>query len=189
MADVLAGWLAESGEGPAVAVGHSQGAVVGLLLAERHPERLRALVDVEGNKSEGDCGYSRPIADFSLDVFRERGHAELCDRAARRAASDPAQGGYAERMRRADPATLHAHAAELLALSREERLAERLGRLSLPRLFVSGVPRGCPPRSLELVDAAGVARVEIGPAGHWPFVDRRDDFAAALGAQLERWGV
>lgn len=146
-------------------------------------------MDVEGNKSEGDCGYSGPIAGFSLAAFCERGHGELCDLAARRAASEPAQGGYAARMRGADPATLHAHATELLALSRQERLAERLGRLCLPRFFLSGVPRGCPPRSLELVDAAGVARVEIGPAGHWPFVDRRDAFAAALGERLGTWGL
>lgn len=187
IADRLASWLEASAEPPVIAIGHSQGAVIALLLAERHPERLRGLIDVEGNKSEGDCGYSLPIAAEDPGAFREQGHSRLCDLAAERAAFDPAQAGYAERMRRADPETLHAHATELVALSREEGLATRLGRLSLPRLFVNGAPSGCPPRSLELVDATGVPRVEIGPAGHWPFFDQPAAFAEAVAAQLVAW--
>jgi pimeloyl-ACP methyl ester carboxylesterase len=189
VADALAAWLEAQGERAAIALGHSQGAVIALLLAERHPARVRALIDIEGNKSEGDCGYSAPIAAFDLASFEARGHREMCERAAGRAAADPAQAGYAVRMRRADTRTLHAHARELVALSRQEGLAGRLGALSLPRLFVNGAPRGCPPRSLELADAAGVRRVEIGPAGHWPFVDQPDAFADAVAAQLAEWAL
>jgi pimeloyl-ACP methyl ester carboxylesterase len=189
VADRLARWLEASAAPPVVAIGHSQGAVVGLLLAERHPGCLRALIDVEGNKSLDDCGYSAPIAAQALADFRSSGHARICELARGRAGTDPAQAGYAERMRGADSETLHAHATELVVLSREEQLAGRLGALSLPRLFVSGVPSGCSARSLALVDAAGVSRVEIGPAGHWPFVDQPEAFASAVAGQLAAWGA
>jgi pimeloyl-ACP methyl ester carboxylesterase len=189
VAGILARWLEESNEPAVVAVGHSQGAVIGLLLAERHPGRLRALIDVEGNKSEGDCGSSGPIAAESLASFRDAGHLRFCAVVRERAASDPAQAGYADRLGRADPDTLHAHATELVALSRGEQLAARLARLSLPRLCLSGVPGGCPPRSLELIDMAGVPRIEIGPAGHWPFFDQPDAFADAVAGQLAAWGL
>ena len=62
LVDRLAFWLEGRGGSPVVVVGHSMGGVLGLLLAERHPEKVRALVNVEGNISYDDCTYSGPAA-------------------------------------------------------------------------------------------------------------------------------
>jgi len=42
------------------------------------------------------------------------------------------------------------------------------------------VPGGVSRRSRELLDEAQVNWIGIEPSGHWPFIDRPDDFVAAL---------
>ncbi len=179
-ADHLAQWLRATGAAPVVALGHSQGAVQALLLAERHPGLVRALVDVDGNKSLGDCVFSGAAARQPRDRFVEGGFDRLRDLVWRAGGEDRAQRGYYASLRLCDPALFHHNGCELVALSRAETLAARLAALPVPTLFVAGVPGGAHARSRELVAAAGVAQVVVEPSGHWPFLDRPDDFAAAL---------
>ena len=94
VADHVAGWLAARGGPAPVVVGHSMGGVVGVLLAERHPHAVRALVDVEGNVSPGDCVFSGRAAAWS--GARKRGPSRWPNRPERR--SNTARSGL-----RADP--------------------------------------------------------------------------------------
>ncbi len=170
----IADQLAASLDGPAMVIGHSMGGVIGLHLAERHPDRVSALISVEGNVSPGDCTYSgRAVRDGFAPLVA------VVDEAAR---SDLAHRGYAARIRQVDPATLLAHAAELVAFSAAEDAALRLARLPVPVLYVAGVAGGggaCS-RSRQLLDEARVRTVELSPSGHWPFVDQPDRFAALI---------
>jgi pimeloyl-ACP methyl ester carboxylesterase len=93
---------------------------------------------------------------------------------------DEAHRGYYASLRLCDPRVLHGHARELVELSGSERLARRLAALPQPARYLAGVPRGVVPHSLELLTEAGVPVVELTPSGHWPFIDRPDEFAAAL---------
>jgi pimeloyl-ACP methyl ester carboxylesterase len=167
-ADHLAAWLGDRGAPPVVVVGHSMGGVVGTLLAERHPARVRRLIDVDGNVSPGDCTYSR------------LGLAEAIALVDERATTDLAHRGYAARLRLADPAAYARDARELIAWSAAEDAAARLARLAVPAVYVAGAPGGACPRSRALLDAAGVPTIAIAPSGHWPFVDQPDRFAAAV---------
>jgi pimeloyl-ACP methyl ester carboxylesterase len=180
VADHLAAWLRARGSAPCVIVGHSMGGVIGVHLAERHPDVVAHLVDVDGNVSLGDCTYSGRAAAFDADAFVERGFGEMRAFVQDRALTDLAHRGYATRIGLADPRTFHRHSGELVAASTPEDMGSRLAALRVPTTYVAGAPGGACARSLELLRAAGVAVEEIEPAGHWPFVDQPDAFAALL---------
>lgn len=179
-ADHLALWLRARGAPPVVVVGHSMGGVVGLLLAERHPDLVRALVDVDGNKSTGDCSFSGPAARQPLEVFLGGGFTALRDTVQAAGAADPAHRGYAVSLRMACPRTFHRDSCDLVDLSAAEALAPRLAALPRPHRYIAGAPGGAAPRSLELLRAAGVPLDLVAPAGHWPFIDRPAEFLTTL---------
>lgn len=188
-AEGLARWLERRGEGPVVAVGHSMGGVVATLLAEAFPERLAALVDVDGNLSFGDCTFSSQAAALPLEAFLARGFEAMVRRVEAEGATDPAHGGYATSMRLCDPRAYHLCSLELVELSRAEGLARRLARAPRPACYVAGSPGGASPRSLELLAEAGVPTALVSPAGHWPFIDRPEAFARALLEALAAAGL
>ena len=66
-ADHLAATLDDEGVERADVVGHSVGGAVAVLLAARHPDRVRALVSVEGNLTPPDAFWSAELAGRSLD--------------------------------------------------------------------------------------------------------------------------
>ena len=189
-ADHLAAWLrrcpAVRGAAPVVVVGHSMGGVTGLLFCERHPELARGLVDVDGNKSPGDCVFSGQAAQQICEAFVRDGFDRLRESVHRAGLADPARRGYHVSLRLADPRTFHRNSRELVAASRREDLARRLAGLPLPARYLAGVPDGACSRSRELLDEAGVDWTGISPSGHWPFIDRPDDFVAALAEFLRR---
>ncbi len=185
----LAAWLRWRGPGPVVVVGHSMGGVVATLLAEQDPGVVRAVVDVDGNLSLGDCTFSGQAAAEELGSFVRSGFDRLRDAVFAAALTDAAHRGYHVSLRLADPRSFHRHSLELVELSTGEELALRLRRLPVPAAYVAGSPGGACARSLELLAAAGVETVAVGPSGHWPFVDQPAAFAAALVALLDRSGA
>jgi pimeloyl-ACP methyl ester carboxylesterase len=180
LADGLAAWLARRGESDVTVVGHSMGGVVGLLLAERSRQSLRRLVNVDGNVAAADCSFSGEAAAMDLASFAAGGFDRLRQRVFEGASRDVALRGYYVSLRLADPASFHRHSRELVELSSREELASRLARLQVPLTYVAGSPGGASPRSLELLDAAGVETRLVAPAGHWPFVDQPDRFVNVL---------
>ncbi len=167
LADHLARWVGER-----VLVGHSMGGVLATLIAERAP--VRAIVDIDGNLSPGDCVFSGRAASFSLADFCARGFAELQAELAREGKVPP---GYLAAMYFASPGQFHRHALDLVALSASEQLASRLAALRVPTLFVAGVPDGICAASRALLDRAGARWVGIEPAGHWVYLDQPARFA------------
>lgn len=186
-ADHLAAWLRERGEPPAVVAGHSQGGVHALLLAERHPDRVAGVVDIDGNKSLADCVFSGAAARQTAAAFVEGGFDRLRRLVYRAGQDDPAQRGYFAGLLLCDPRLFHANSCELVALSRSERLAARLAALDAPSLYVAGVPGGASKRSLDLLAEADVAVARIEPSGHCPFLERPAEFLAVLRRFLTRW--
>jgi len=189
-ADHLAHWLRTGATvadiGPLVVVGHSQGGIDGLLLAERHPDLVAGLVDVDGNKCREDCVFSGRAAEYSERAFLTSGFDRLRETVHRRGRTDPAQRGYYVSLRLADPLTYHRNSVELLARSDAGDLAGRLAALPMPFCYIAGVPNGASERSHELLEAAGIDYIRIEPSGHWPFIDQPDAFVDELNRFLTR---
>lgn len=178
LADELAAWLAD--QPPAIVVGHSMGGVLATLIGERRA--VRGVVDIDGNCSRGDCTFSSQALPYSVEDFAERGFATMREGIREAGLAEPPLRGYHAALCLASPAQFHSNAIELVELSDTETLAERFARLTCPKRFVAGVPRGICERSRELLDRAGVPWLGLGPAGHWVFLDQLDRFAAELAA-------
>ncbi len=182
----VAGWMRRRVPVPAVVVGHSMGGVLGVLLAERYPDLVSGLVNIDGNVSEGDCVYSSRAAGQDLDEFVGDGFDRLRESILRECRDDAALAGYWASLRLADPRTFHRHARQLVEMSRVEDLAGRLAALGCPNVYIAGAPGGACERSLELLHAAGADLAVIEPAGHWPFIDRPAEVALLIGEFADR---
>ncbi len=180
----LAGWLAARDEPPAVLVGHSMGGVLALLMADRHPSCVRAVLNIDGNITLDDCRYSGAAARWAVEDFEAAGFDHQRDEIYRDGLDDPAHRGYYASLRLADPRVFHRHARDLVALSAAGDLARRLANLPMPARYLAGEPNGASPRSVQTLQAAGVPRSTVTPAGHWPFIDQPDAFAHVLAGFL-----
>jgi len=185
LASRIAGWLSSRGDPPAVVVGHSMGGVLGLLMADRHPSCVRALLNVDGNVTLDDCRYSGAAARWELEDFVRSGFDHLRDEIYQDGLDDPAQRGYYASLRLADPEVFHQHARNLVALSAAGDLARRMAAMPMPTRYLAGEPHGASPRSVEALIAAGVPRSMVSPSGHWPFLDQPEAFAHLLGQFLD----
>lgn len=174
-----AGWL--GGRAP-VLLGHSLGGVLATLVAER--TRVRAIVNIDGNLSRGDCTFSAEAAAYARPDFVAHGFVAMRDRVYTRGVTERALRGYHAALTLASPDVFHVHATDLVALSSTETLAARLAALGIPVLFVAGVPGGICARSRELLDAHRIHWTAIEPAGHWPFLDQPVAFAHTVDAFL-----
>jgi pimeloyl-ACP methyl ester carboxylesterase len=175
LADRLAGWIGD--RRPAL-IGHSMGGVLATLIAER--AAVRAVIDVDGNLSRGDCTHSALAAAYSLDDFVAHGFATMRAEVYDGGRTDVALRGYHAAMTMASPRVFHHHALQLVAMSEPETLVARLAALRVPVLFVAGIPGGICEHSRALLDRHAVRWVGIEPAGHWVHIDQPDRLAAAV---------
>lgn len=178
----LAEWLSSwpTRAAAPVLVGHSMGGVLATLVAEK--VAVGGVVNVDGNLSRGDCTFSAIAAGQPLEAFAAGGFAAMRGKVAADGATDAALRGYADAMGAADAAVFHRNARDLVALSVPEQLVARFAALAVPVLFIAGVPGGICERSRSLLDAHHLPWAGIEPAGHWPFIDQPELFAATLRA-------
>jgi esterase len=179
LADRLVAWL--GGRRPAL-LGASMGGVLATLIAER--TAVRAVVDVEGNLSRGDCTFSGKAAAYSLGDFVAFGFAAMRAELYDTGRTDTSLRSYHAAMCATSPRVFHHHARQLVAISELEQLAPRLAALRAPALFVAGIPDGLCPHSCALLDRHGVVWAGIEASGHWVHHDQPDAFAATVAAFL-----
>lgn len=176
LADHLAVWL--KARPPTTLIGHSMGGVLAVLLAERGA--AAKIVNVDGNVTHDDCTFSAIAEAQSEADFVAEGFAAMRDQIYRDGVTEPPMRGYVAAQFFASPRTFHRQASDLVALSKTESMAPRMAALSIPTLFVAGVPRGISEKSRALLDRHRVRWVGIEPAGHWVYLDQTTAFAATL---------
>jgi pimeloyl-ACP methyl ester carboxylesterase len=176
VAKALASWLDE--EAPATIIGHSMGGVLCTFIAER--TAVRAVIDVDGNLTRGDCTFSALAAEYSLADFVAHGFAELRAKAYADGATRPELRTYHAAMCFASPHMFHQHARELVELSSAGTLTSRLAALHAPKLYIGGVPGGVCVESRGELDLHKVPWRGIEPAGHWVYLDQLERFTAEV---------
>jgi pimeloyl-ACP methyl ester carboxylesterase len=156
-ADHFARWLSSRTGAGVMLVGHGFGGVLAMLIGERHPDLVRAVVDIAGPKCLDDCARLRATLGKHLADASARGFA-----------------------RSYDARLFQAWGHELCALAADGALASRLGALSIPALFVTGSRGGVSPRSLELLSNAHVVVAEMPDTGARPLLERPDELVSIL---------
>jgi pimeloyl-ACP methyl ester carboxylesterase len=184
-ADHLGRWLENREEDPVVVFGHSMGGVIGLLLCERFPTRVRGFLNIEGNISIDDCTTSSQVVAYTAEEFVDGGVEALRRTVFRQGGSDRSFRRYFASLRMCDPRCLHLNSAELVEHSQSETLAPRLAALEIPQRYLLGDPRGTGKRSRKLLEASGLEWRAIPDSGHWPFLEQPDAFADEVVAFLE----
>lgn len=185
-ADYLARWLAAVKVEPVMVLGHSMGAVVALLLAERHPHLVSAIIDVDGNKSPADCVFSSQATSYGLQAFIAHGFDDMRSKIFNRGIEDSAQRGYYASLRLSDPRAYYRNSMDLMKISETETMARRLAELGVPAIYIAGVPGGVSQHSRTLLQAVSVEMCDIAPSGHWPFFDQTEDFIASVAEFLQK---
>lgn len=183
-ADLLARLLNTLGISRTIILGHSMGGVIGTIFCERYPQMVSVFINVEGNVSFEDCTFSCVIFGHNLHEFIDRDFDAYRDKIYESSISEKALRFYHASLLMCDPHTIYENSRELVELSRREELAERLGSLPMPVIYIWGNPRGTQAYSRSLLNKANVALLEINDAGHWPFIDQPDVFAENLLAVL-----
>lgn len=192
-ADRVAEVLAALGVEQAVVVAHAVGGSIALRLAYRHPERVRAVVSIEGGPAEAAAtpGFKRamrfaPLLKLFGGVRRIRSivRKTLITRSADpRWVTDDVVAGYMEAAARDFDGTLTA--LRQMARSREpQELRAHLGEVRCPvRLLVGAVPHegGPSPSEIDLLQQglASFAVDEAPGVGHFVF---EEDPAAVVAA-------
>jgi pimeloyl-ACP methyl ester carboxylesterase len=181
LATMLAKWLSE--RPPVFLIGHSMGGVLALLIAER--ATVRGIIDIEGNLSKGDCTFSGKAVVHTPEDFADHGFGELRDWIYEMGFPDRPLRGYHAAMCMACPEVFHRHALDLVEMSRAEALAPRLAKLSVPALYIAGVPDGICMRSRALLMEHKIRWVGIEKAAHWVYADQPERFIAEVTAFLQ----
>ena len=159
-----------------VIVGHSMGGVIGTLLCEKFPQKVSAFINVEGNISLPDCSYSSRAAHYPLETWLAEGYDQFLEALYRDEREASVLRPYCSSIQMCDPRTFHLNSTELVAMSEEETLANRLAKTGIPHVYLFGAPRGTGDHSRGLLSQAGVEMIGIPDAGHWPFLDQHDAF-------------
>ena len=177
LAEWLTSWPVRSAP---ILAGHSMGGVLATLVAERIP--VRAVIDIDGNLTIGDCTFSAEAAGFSLPAFEEGGFDAMRARVVADGTHDAALRGYGTALATANPTVFHRNAVDLVRLSETSTLAPRLAALTAPVLFVAGLPGGICAASQRALDEHHLPWVGLEPSGHWPFIDQTQMFAGVVRA-------
>ncbi len=175
-ADHLARWIQTLKTDRVVILGHSMGGVVGQILCEKYSQLIRAFINVEGNISFEDCSFSSRVGTYSLEAWLKQGYKKIREAVFRAGLSDQAMQKYYHSLRMCDPEAFRLNGMELVEMSRTEELAERMAKLEMPHIYILGNPRGTGEYSRALLSRAGVTWHAIENAGHWPFIDRPNEF-------------
>jgi pimeloyl-ACP methyl ester carboxylesterase len=163
--------------GPFLLVGGSLGGLVGLLYAERNPNKIAGFVNVEGNLAPEDCLFSRnviphPYAHFERVIFPQIKKAL----AARRGR------GFAQHLNvlaNASPRAYYDFAFQTVEYSDNGNLLQRFLGLPRPKCFLYGSEN----RHLSYLSRirdSDCTIIEIPDANHFLFYDAPEHYAAAL---------
>lgn len=160
---------------------HSMGGAIGIFLAEMLKDRVDRVVFAEGNIDFDDCFFSNwIITRHSLEEWVEKGFKRMLDRFEK----DPNNQDYAVMFSEAGPVTTYMASVDLVKVSKDDVLLDKLVELNVPVLAVFGDQnKGKYLSEGRLAEHFPVEYIE--DAGHNMMIDNPDQFYEAVRSFLE----
>jgi pimeloyl-ACP methyl ester carboxylesterase len=183
-ADLVANWLSvAAGDRPVVVCGLSMGGYLALRLADRHPDRLAALVLADtGAGADGDA--DRAARNQRIAMVTDQGVGPLVDALLPRLLGPTARPEVETEVRRIAGEQTRAGVTAALAAMRDRPDSTRLlTQIRVPALVVVGADDALTPPSVarSIAEALPHGRLRVIPgAGHLSAVEAPDAFARAL---------
>jgi pimeloyl-ACP methyl ester carboxylesterase len=162
---------------PFLLVGGSLGGLVGLLYAERNPEKISGFANVEGNLAPEDCMFSRNVIPHPYPHFEKTIFPQIKKAIAARRGRGFAQ--HLAVLEKANPRAYYDLAFQTVTYSDQGNLLQRFLDLPIPKCFLYGSEN----RHLSYlgrIRESSCAVIEIPNANHFLFYDAPSDYAAAL---------
>lgn len=161
--------------------GLSKGARVGLMLAARHPDRVRSLtvINAFAHLKASDVEERRHLYDRILAADGGKAWAEMLLSRMGIDADGAIARGFRQSLLRIDRQHIWERFHELLAFDQREELT----RIGCPVLLVKGarddfVPGYCMEEMLSLIPFA--TKIDIAACGHLPYLEAPEDFNRIL---------
>jgi pimeloyl-ACP methyl ester carboxylesterase len=162
-------------------VGHSMGGDVATLMAHQQPDRVAALINVEGNLTPGDMFISgRAVAAAASGEFDRWFHSEFMEGLVLGAwgAQSPALRRYYASLWFCRPDVFLANAREM-----HRRLTTiRSAFLKSPLKRYCWSSSTCSKTTRALLKSRRIPNTEFPSASHWLMIDRPDEFYAVVAA-------
>jgi pimeloyl-ACP methyl ester carboxylesterase len=158
-------------------VGASMGGLVGLLYAERHPDKLRGFINVEGNLTSEDCIFSRHVVGNSFEHFDENVFPKIKQAVAARRGQ-----GFAKHLavvQQANPRAYYDNSFQLVDYSDNGNLLDRFLALPTEKYFVYG-DENRHLKYLPRLRQSSCRVFEVAQANHFLFYDDPKAFADIL---------
>lgn len=172
LADVLAARVRAETD-PVRLIGHSLGAVIAVAVAERVPDRVAALVSIEGNLTSEDAYFSGTAADYDTPAAF---HTAFLDRIWDLGRENRAARAYHAALVDADERALWELGREARGL-RDPGAAYR--RLTCPTLYW-WAPRSTGPAAARYIEEHDLPSLRVEDGTHAPHADRPEALAAEL---------
>lgn len=155
---------------------HSMGGAIGIFLAEMLGDRLEKIVFAEGNIDFDDCFFSNwIITKHTQEEWKQKGFQRM----AKRFNEDPDNQVYAKSFEEAGAETTYLASVDLVEVSKQDILLDRLVRLGVPVLAVFGEKnKGRYPSEDRLREHFPV--VYISGAGHNMMLDNPVEFYSVV---------
>ena len=150
-------------------IAHSMGGAIGLLLAERIPDRVASFVNIEGNLIAEDCGLvSRKTAEIPFEKFRDNVFDKLRSKGPR---------PWRELSVKSDALAVHKSSVSLVEWSDSEKLLEIFLNLTARKLYIYGDQNADMPIIARL---GGIKKTAISNSGHFVMNDNPAEFYEAV---------
>jgi pimeloyl-ACP methyl ester carboxylesterase len=157
--------------------GGSMGGLVGLLYAERNPNKITGFVNVEGNLAPEDCMFSRLVIPHAYSHFESIVFPQI-----KKTLSAKEGRGFAQHLQvlgRANPRAYYDYSFQTVEYSDHGNLLQRFLSLPVPKCFLYGSENRHLSYLPRLRDSECTV-TEIPNAGHFLFYDQPNRYAAAL---------
>ncbi len=158
-------------------VGGSTGGLVALLYAERNPNKVAGVVNVEGNLALEDCIFSRNVIPHSYSHFEKVIFPQI-----KKTLSAKPGRGFAQHWQvlgKANPRASYDYSFQTVGYSDHGNLLQRFLRLPVAKCFLYGSENRHLSYLQRLRESESTV-VEIPNANHFLFDDQPNNYANAL---------